>query len=300
MPANIFINYRKDDSRWNTQALYNELLKYFPKDSIFKDFNTIGLGDDYVVSINNALEQCDVLLVIIGKAWLQMKNAQGVVRLTDPTDWVRIEIATALRRNIKVIPVLFDNVDMFAAQDLPEDMQGLVRRQHLTVSDTKFETDVKRLADEIKKILQVGQKTISASDINKRQSSSDQSTSSIRRWRTGIICGIVAILLLAIACFLLYANDQRFLMQGVPHLIKYSLSSGAFGGLLWVGIGAVTGNRKYFLQSALIGAIAAVLLWIMVFGTYSDTIWAGFIFGTAIGGALGILIAWLLKKTKEK
>ena len=46
MPSNIFINYRKEDSRWNTQALYNELLKYFPKESIFKDFNTIGLGED--------------------------------------------------------------------------------------------------------------------------------------------------------------------------------------------------------------------------------------------------------------
>ena len=47
MRGTIFINYRKDDSSWNALALYNELQKYFPKESIFKDFNTIRPGDDF-------------------------------------------------------------------------------------------------------------------------------------------------------------------------------------------------------------------------------------------------------------
>ena len=103
LPGTIFINYRKDDSSWNALALYNELQKYFTKDQIFKDFNTILPGDDFVVSIDNALRKCDVLIVVIGKSWLDMKDVTGRRRLDDPDDFVRLEVATALSRNIQVI-----------------------------------------------------------------------------------------------------------------------------------------------------------------------------------------------------
>ncbi len=106
LPGTIFINYRKDDSSWNALALYNELQKYFSREQIFKDFNTILPGDDFVVSIDNALRKCDVLLVVIGKSWLDMKDVTGQRRLDDPDDFVRLEVATALARNIQVIPVL--------------------------------------------------------------------------------------------------------------------------------------------------------------------------------------------------
>ena len=67
MRGTIFINYRKDDSSWNALALYNELQKYFPKESIFKDFNTIRPGDDFVVSIQKDLSNCNVLLIVKSK-----------------------------------------------------------------------------------------------------------------------------------------------------------------------------------------------------------------------------------------
>jgi TIR domain len=155
MPANIFINYRKEDSRWNTEALYNELLKYFARESLFKDFNTIELGEDFVVSIKKALDQCDVLLIVIGKSWLDIKDQRGARRLNDDKDFVRIEIATALKRNIRIIPLLFDNVEMPQPELLPEDMQQLSSRQFLSISDTKFTSDVQKLAESIQKSLNI-------------------------------------------------------------------------------------------------------------------------------------------------
>ena len=156
LPGTIFINYRKDDSSWNALALYNELQKYFSKDQIFKDFNTILPGDDFVVSIDNALRKCDVLIVVIGKSWLDMKDVTGKRRLDDPDDFVRLEVATALSRNIQVIPVLFDDVQMPKPEQLPQNMSSLYRRQFVEIDSKRFEDDVRNLAEAIKKVLPDG------------------------------------------------------------------------------------------------------------------------------------------------
>ena len=153
MRGTIFINYRKDDSSWNALALYNELQKYFPKESIFKDFNTIRPGDDFVVSIQKALSNCNVLLVVMSKNWLEVKDKHGNRRINDPDDLVRIEIATAIERNIQVIPVLFDNIPMPTTLDLPENLRSLPRRQYVEIETTRFEADVKKLADAIKELM---------------------------------------------------------------------------------------------------------------------------------------------------
>ena len=151
--GSIFINYRKDDSNWNALALYNELQKYFSKDQIFKDFNAIAPGDDFVDSINSALHSCDVLLVLIGKTWLDIKGEDGTRRLDDPTDFVRLEIAKALERNIKVVPVMLDRTPMPKTHELPENMQALSRRQFIEVDPTRFEDDINNLAEAIHRIL---------------------------------------------------------------------------------------------------------------------------------------------------
>ena len=155
MPNNIFISYRKEDSRWNTQSLYNELLKYFPKGSLFKDVNTIDPGSNYVTVINEALKKCKVMIVVIGKEWLTIQDKDGLRRLDKADDFVRMEIATALKRNIKVIPLLFDNIPLPAESDLPDDLKPLVFQQQLLVNDSTFETDIQRLADAIKEEIKV-------------------------------------------------------------------------------------------------------------------------------------------------
>jgi hypothetical protein len=140
----IFINYRKDDSNWNALAIYQELQKYFSKEQLFKDF---------VDSINSALQSCDVLLVLIGEEWLDMKDATGARRLDDPNDFVRLEIAKALERKIKVVPVLLDRTPMPKVGDLPENLQALCRRQFVEIDPTRFEDDVRNLAEAIRTVM---------------------------------------------------------------------------------------------------------------------------------------------------
>lgn len=153
MQGTIFINYRKDDSSWNALALYNELLKYFPKEKIFKDFNTIRPGDDFVESIQRALSKCNVLLVVMSKNWLEVTDKHGNRRISDPDDLVRIEIATAIERNIQVIPVLFDNIPMPTSAELPDNLRSLPRRQFVEIETTRFESDVKKLAEAIRELM---------------------------------------------------------------------------------------------------------------------------------------------------
>lgn len=151
--GSIFINYRKDDTNWNALALYNELQKYFNQEQLFKDFNAIQPGDDFVESINGALQTCDVLLVLIGKDWLQEKDSSGRRRLEDPNDFVRLEIAKALERNIKVIPVMLDNTPMPHEEELPENLRSLSRRQFVEIDPKRFNDDVYHLAEAIRRIL---------------------------------------------------------------------------------------------------------------------------------------------------
>lgn len=250
MPANIFLNYRKDDSRWNTQALYKELLKYFSKGSIFKDFNAIGLGDNYVVSINKALEQCDVLLVIIGKQWLEAKNEQGVRRLWDPTDLVRIEIATALKRDIKVIPVLFDDIKMFKANELPEDLQELTLRQSISVHDTKFDSDIETLAEAINVILGIGpiKKTF-------KKETPEIKLTSKTRLRTAIVLGLIG-LLISVATILV-SNASNDKIDTFEEGATITAVGTGIAVLCWFFVGMIIGPNKKRLLLITAGSLFA-------------------------------------------
>lgn len=85
-----------------------------------------------------------------------MKDVQGNRRLDDPDDFVRLEVATALARNIQVIPVLFDDVPMPRPEQLPQNMNSLYRRQFVEIDSKRFEDDVRNLAEAIKKVLPDG------------------------------------------------------------------------------------------------------------------------------------------------
>lgn len=152
MGNNVFINYRRDDTGGMAVAIYQNLITHFPPETLFKDFNTIRPGYDFVESINQALAQCDVLLVLIGKSWLSAKDEDGNVRLFKDDDYVRMEIARCLQKNIPVIPVLLDRVRMPAESELPEDLKPLRRRQSINIDNDGFEQDMERLVKAIREI----------------------------------------------------------------------------------------------------------------------------------------------------
>ncbi|MFA5242589.1 MAG: TIR domain-containing protein [Sulfuricella sp.] len=152
MPG-IFISYRREDTAGHAGRIFDRLREKFGGDKVFMDVAGIEPGVDFVEAIDQAVGSCDVLLVIIGKQWLTCDDASGKRRLDDPKDFIRLETATALRRDIRVIPVLVQDAAMPGDGDLPDDLKKLARRQATEISDTHWDTDTGQLVETLTKLL---------------------------------------------------------------------------------------------------------------------------------------------------
>ena len=144
-PGRIFISYRREDTDFPAGWLYERLADHFDGGQVFKDVDSIQLGDDFVEVITRAVGSCDVLLALIGDEWLTLTDDHGRRRLDDPEDFVRLEIEAALTRNVRVIPILVDGARMPRADELPDSLARLVRRQALELSPARFDFDTGRL-----------------------------------------------------------------------------------------------------------------------------------------------------------
>lgn len=141
----IFISYRREETAYPAGWLYDRLADRYGNGQVFKDVDSIQLGDDFVEAITRAVGSCDVVLVLIGDEWLTITDEQGRRRLDDPDDFVRLEIQAALTRNVRVIPILVDRASMPRPEELPDSLAKLVRRQALEFSPARFEFDTSRL-----------------------------------------------------------------------------------------------------------------------------------------------------------
>ncbi len=151
--AKVFISYRRENSRYQARSIYNAFVKALPPDSVFMDVNSIKPGDDFVEILEGWVQQCEVLLALIGPGWINSADPKsGLRRLDNPEDFVRIEIRGALERKIPVIPVLLDAAQMPTKDELPGDIKALTRRHAEFVDFRTFDTDVERLI----KQLQIG------------------------------------------------------------------------------------------------------------------------------------------------
>jgi hypothetical protein len=144
-PGRIFVSYRREETAYPAGWLYDRLADRFGAGQVFKDVDSIQLGDDFVEVITRAVGSCDVLLALIGDQWLTIGDTHGKRRIDDPDDFVRLEIEAALSRRVRVIPILVDGASMPGADELPESLATLVRRQALELSPSRFEFDTSRL-----------------------------------------------------------------------------------------------------------------------------------------------------------
>ena len=104
--AKIFVSYRRDDASSEAGRITDWLDRHFGEDEVFMDINALEPGVDFVEGIEQAVEMIDALIAVIGPGWVDAEDEHGNRRLDDPTDWVRLEVANALQRGIRVIPVL--------------------------------------------------------------------------------------------------------------------------------------------------------------------------------------------------
>ena len=150
--ARIFISYRREDSHFLVSRLVDELRKHFPPEQVFQDIASIDPGADFVEALEKALSTAAVMLAVIGQGWLSATDKQGRRRLDLPGDFVRQEIAETLRRpGVRVFPLLVNGAEMPAAEELPEPLKALHRRQAFELTARHWPEDVAQLVQTLKR-----------------------------------------------------------------------------------------------------------------------------------------------------
>ena len=149
----IFVSYRRSDSQGEAGRLFDDLVKHFGDNMVFMDVAGIEAGRDFRKVIEENVAGCGVLLVVMGPEWLNAKDESGARRLDDPSDFVRLETASALRRDIPVIPVLVRGAGMPHAEQLPEDLKELAYRNCCEVTHARWKSDIQLLVDALRRLV---------------------------------------------------------------------------------------------------------------------------------------------------
>ncbi|WP_374990968.1 Clp protease N-terminal domain-containing protein [Hyphomicrobium sp. LHD-15] len=153
MTKKVFISYRREDSSGHTGRVHDRLEKEFGKELIFMDVDAIPLGVNFVKYISDEVGKSDVMLAIIGRDWLNACDENGRRRLDNPNDFVRIEISTALQRDIPVIPITVGGAPMPRVETLPEPLKELAFRNGLDIRHSSFHSDMDKLVKSLRRRL---------------------------------------------------------------------------------------------------------------------------------------------------
>lgn len=147
----IFISYRRKDSQSEAGRIYDYLVKRFGKGSVFIDVNDILFGIDFRKELDEAVGSCQILMAVLGPTWLNATDEAGDRRIDSPQDFVRIELESALKRKIPVIPLLVNDAQMPSEAELPDDLKDLAYRAFASIghSPADFRTDMDRVVKNI-------------------------------------------------------------------------------------------------------------------------------------------------------
>lgn len=142
----VFVSYRREDDPYAAGRLVDALAARFGREAVFHDVDSIPIGVDFRRHLTTAVRECAACIVVIGRGWLQATDEKGVRRLDKKSDFVRIEIESALEQGCAVIPVMVMGAKMPAEQDLPDTIRELAYRNGTVVRpDPDFTHDVARL-----------------------------------------------------------------------------------------------------------------------------------------------------------
>lgn len=141
----VFLSYRRSDVGGHAGRLSDALSHRLGARNVFHDVTDIGPGRDFTHAIDQALDASDAVLAVIGPGWLGATDPHGELRLRQPDDYVRRELARALERGATVVPVLVGGAVLPAVRDLPDDLQALARRQAVSMRDETWHDDVDAL-----------------------------------------------------------------------------------------------------------------------------------------------------------
>jgi hypothetical protein len=149
----VFICYRRDETAAHAGRLYDAMVARLGEGNVFMDVD-MEPGVDFVERINQVVSACQVLIVVMGPSWATVKDETGELRISDPNDFVRLEVETALRRpEVTPIPVLVSGARMPRPEALPPEVQAITRRNALELSEARWHYDVERLNSRLDELL---------------------------------------------------------------------------------------------------------------------------------------------------
>jgi ATP-dependent Clp protease ATP-binding subunit ClpA len=158
--SRVFISYRRQDASDATGRIYDRLVTRFGKEQVFKDVDNIPYGTDFRNEMGRAVGQSVVVLVVIGEHWLSVTDQNGRRRIENLDDFVRIEVEAALKRDVRVIPLLVGGARMPSQAELPEAIQALAFRNAVQIrNDPDFHRDMDRLIESIGETVDRGGRT---------------------------------------------------------------------------------------------------------------------------------------------
>jgi TIR domain len=149
----LFLCYRRDDASDSAGRLVDKLVDAYGSDRVFMDIDSVPLGIDFVEHVSEQISRCAVVIVMIGKQWLKIKDKRRRRRLDNEDDLVRAEIRAALQQKVPVIPVVVQDADMPSAEELPEDIRPLARRNGIYLRPEQWRAGVARLLKELDKVM---------------------------------------------------------------------------------------------------------------------------------------------------
>jgi hypothetical protein len=143
----IFISYRRDDTEGEAGRLFDDLTRAFGAENVFMDVAGIRPGVDFRTAIEDNVAHCGVLLAIVGPAWVSVADATGQRRIDNPSDFVALEIGSALKREVPVIPVLVHGAHMPSHDQLPASLEGFSYRNSVELTHARWNSDVQLLVE---------------------------------------------------------------------------------------------------------------------------------------------------------
>jgi hypothetical protein len=158
--AKIIISYRRSDSAWTARSIFDRLTAYFGSDSVFMDIDNVPFGIDFREHIESELQRADAIIVVVGPGWTGRREGNHS-RIHDENDPVRIEVETALRRRIPVIPVLVDDSRMPTPDELPDSLRSFSFRNAAELNSGRdFHSQMDRLIRSMDRLLSTAGATI--------------------------------------------------------------------------------------------------------------------------------------------
>jgi len=139
-PLKVFVSYRRNDRPGHAGRLGDALRRALGSDGVFYDVATLRGGADFAVAIKRAIEQADVVAVVIGPDWSRRRVLD---RLLSRPDWTRFEIAYARQVRKRILPILVGGAEMPRA--LPSGMAFLSTIHAVALRDESWDPDVEDL-----------------------------------------------------------------------------------------------------------------------------------------------------------